>query len=491
MRPLSTRRVLWVLATIFVFAFASASGAQAAKPDRSAVVISSPAPGSTGTGRNLVVSGTARGATTVAVTIGDDLNTYIAYVSKSGWSRLVNEQPAGPTQICAEAFDAAGASLGRTCISYTVAVDGVYFSLLFPEDGSNAQSTFTVVGGCHDRSIVRLTLDETSTLEPCTLYSFYHQYVAVPEGSHTLTAEQLALDGSTVVATLTRTFTSSPIPVATVAITDPADGATSGLPQVVFSGTAASNVDSVVRLYVDSVFTDATTAFEGLWSSTLTLPWGPSQVCAEMSDFLGRPIATDCVSHVVALDPSSLSITLPAEGEATSTYVLVEGTCVLDLLVTVELDGQSTTTSCSFDRFSGQFFGVAGGPQTIVATMRATEDQAVTTSVSFIVDTVAPAAPVVTSPAAGTTITTRSFLLRGTADPGSTVELYTPSGDPFYNVTQADPDGVWQIGVGEDFLRDAGVITGKRGTLTLTLAAVDRFGNTSPTTTVMYVTRIR
>jgi hypothetical protein len=279
--------------------------------------------------------------------------------------------------------------------------------------------------------------------------------------------------------------------VATVAITDPGDGATSGLPQVVFSGTAMSNVDATVRLYVDGVFTSATTAVDGAWSDMLTLPWGPSQVCAEMSDFFGRPIATDCVSHNVVLDPSSLSITSPVEGESTTGNVSVQGTCVLDLLVTIELDGQSTFRFCEFDRFSAFFSGVAGGPQTVTATMQATEDQVVSTSVKFIVDTEAPDAPVVTSPEPGSTIRTRHFELSGTAEPGSVVELYTPGGFPFYSAAEADQNGVWTIGVPEDFLAEAGVITGKRGTLTLTLDAIDRFGNSSPTTSVTYVTRIR
>jgi hypothetical protein len=488
MRRPKTRATLIVFATLLgALAFGPPAGAQAAKPVP--VAITSPAAGSTGTGRNLTISGTARGATSVFVTIGDDINTYQASVSKSTWSTFVNEQPAGTSDICAEAYDGA-AFLGRTCIPYTVEVDGIYLSL-FPEDGSTVQSTFTAVGGCHGGSTVRLTLDGSPVVLPCTEFSFQQEYVAVPEGSHTLTAEQLSLDGSTVVATVTRTFTSMPIPVATVVITDPPDGATSGLPQVVFSGTAASNVDATIRLYVDGVFASATTAVDGAWSDTLNLPWGQSQVCAEMSDFQGRPIATDCVAHTVTLDPSSLSITSPVEGESTFGTVLVQGTCVLDLLVTIELDGQTAFRFCEFDQFSALFDGVAGGPQTVVATMRATEDQVVTTSVSFTVDTVAPAAPVVTSPEAGTTIKTRFFLLSGTAEPGSTVELYTPSGVPFYSAGQADADGVWVIGVGEDFLAEAGVLTGKRGTLTLTVDAIDQFGNTSPTVTVTYATRIR
>jgi hypothetical protein len=194
---------------------APTASAQAAKPPRPAVTITSPADGATGTGLNLTVSGTAaRTATTVAVTIGADVNTYQAAVIKSAWSTFVNPQPAGATQICAEARDATGVSLGRTCITYTVEVDGVYFSL-FPEDGSNVQSTFTAVGGCHDGSTVRLTLDGSSLVLPCVSYSFSHEYVAVPEGAHTLTGDQLALDGVTVVASITRTFTSSPVPVAT------------------------------------------------------------------------------------------------------------------------------------------------------------------------------------------------------------------------------------------------------------------------------------
>ena len=491
MRPWTALRAFCILVVSFAVVVAPTASAQAAKPSRPAVTITSPADGATGTGLNLTVSGTAaRTATTVAVTIGADVNIYQAAAIKSAWSRFVNPQPAGATQICAEARDATGVSLGRTCITYTVEVDGVYFSL-FPEDGSNVQSTFTAVGGCHDGSTVRLTLDGSSLVLPCVSYSFSHEYVAVSEGAHTLTGDQLALDGVTVVASITRTFTSSRVPVATVAITSPADGTTSGVPEVTFSGTAQSNVDNVVRLYVDGTLIVATTAVDGAWSATLTLPWGPSQVCAEMSDFFGRPIATNCVSHVVALDPSSLSITAPVDGEATGRDLLVQGTCIFDLLVTVEVDGQSTTTPCANDTFFSSFAGLSGGSQTLIATMRATEDQAVTKSVTFTVDTVAPDPPVVTSPAPGTTITTRSFNLRGTAEPGSTVELYTPAGVPFYNIGEADADGAWSIGVAEDFLSEAGVLTGRPGTLTLTLDAIDRFGNTSTPTSVTYATRIR
>jgi hypothetical protein len=43
----------------------------------------------------------------------------------------------------------------------------------------------------------------------------------------------------------------------------------------------------------------------------------------------------------------------------------------------------------------------------------------------------------------------------------------------------------------EDYLQAAGVVTGRPGTLTLTLDALDRFGNTSAPTSATYATRIR
>jgi hypothetical protein len=188
MRPTTARRALLVFgALLATWALVIPPGAMAARPDRPAVHITSPAAGSTGSGRDLTVSGTARGATSVFVTIGEDVNTDQASVLRSDWSTFVNEQPAGATEICAEAYDGA-AFLGRTCITYTVAVDGIYLSL-FPDGSFIVQSTFTATGGCHGGSTVRLTLDGASTVLPCVEYSFQQAYVSVPEGSHTLTAE--------------------------------------------------------------------------------------------------------------------------------------------------------------------------------------------------------------------------------------------------------------------------------------------------------------
>jgi alpha-tubulin suppressor-like RCC1 family protein len=72
------------------------------------------------------------------------------------------------------------------------------------------------------------------------------------------------------------------------------------------------------------------------------------------------------------------------------------------------------------------------------------------TEQSFVVDTTTPAAPLINSPAEGTRINTGSFAISGTAEVGSTVELFevapttgarTPKGTP----TTAGTDGNWSI----------------------------------------------
>jgi hypothetical protein len=65
------------------------------------------------------------------------------------------------------------------------------------------------------------------------------------------------------------------------------------------------------------------------------------------------------------------------------------------------------------------------------------------------------------------------------------------AGQPFYSSAEADGSGVWTMVVAEDYLQTAGAVTGRPGTLTLTLDAVDRFGNTSAPASVIYATRIR
>jgi hypothetical protein len=482
----SLRRILIALvAALLVLGTAGVATAQA--PTRGSVAITSPVDGSTGDDVNLLVAGTAKRATTVVITIPGDPNAYETWVVKGEWGTTVNPLPAGTTQICAEAFDA-GVSIARTCITYTVAVDGQYLSL-FPEDGGSVQSTFTASGGCHGGSTVRLTFDGQSEEIFCDYYQYHRRYVDVPEGEHTLTVEQLAVDGTTVVASITHTFTSAPIPVATVEITSPQDGSVSDWTELVVSGTASSNVDPTVQIYVDGVITNGATATDGQWSAPLSVDWGTHEICARMTDRQGNPIADDCIVHTVELLDTSLSITSPEDGSLQQTFVTVEGACTGDLDVELAVDGvQDQRRQCLEGRWGFNVF-LGDGPHTLTASMSA-GGTTVTESVSVTVDTVPPATPVVVSPAPGSTLTSLPVTLTGTTSPGAVVTVYDATSNAYLSTT-ADSNGSWTATLERDFFATAGVLTGRRSTVAIGLTAVDAAGNPSGYARVTYETRLR
>ena len=485
------RLLVLALVTVGLVGAGGLAPAQAAKPVRAAVEITAvQTAAESGNGFELTVLGTARGSNYVYVAVGDDPYVIDALVYKGDWGVGVNPQPAGTLTICAEVRDAAGAVLARDCVDYTRPVDPAYFQVISPGQDEQVASTFTSVVGCHSGSTVRLTLDGVSEVLPCDDYSVSRRYVDLAEGSHTLTAEMLALDGTTVVASETRTFTSAPIPVATVDITSPADGASGSSTELTVSGTAASNVSQGVQVYVDGAFADAVTASDGTWTSTITVPLGTSRICAQMTDWRGNPLTSDCITYSVAIDPASLTIDTPSEGARTGTSVDVAGGCYGGARVTLQLAGQSADVSCSAGTYAHTFDGVAGGEQTLTATMTYDGAAVSTRSTTFVVDVVAPAAPVVTSPTAGTTITTRQVTLAGTSEPGTTVYVFEGDGDQ-YASAPVGADGTFTVVLGEGYLLGAGVLTGKRGTLSVPLFAEDEFGNRSATATYSFATRIR
>nr|WP_300052480.1 Ig-like domain-containing protein [uncultured Nocardioides sp.] len=461
--------------------------ATAAPPPGGAITITTPIDEATGDDVNVQVAGTAKRATTVVITVAGDPNTYETWVVKGQWGTLVNSMPAGTTQICAEAFDA-GVSIGRTCITYTAAVDGQYLSL-FPDDGASVQSTFTAGGGCHGGSTVRLTLDGQSEEIFCDSYQYYRRYVDVPEGEHTLAVEQLALDGSTVVASITHTFASAPVPVATVAITSPEDGSTGDWTELVISGTESSNIDPTVQIYVDGVYTTGATATDGQWSAPVTVDWGTHEICARKVNWQGDSIADDCIVHTVELLDTSLSITSPGDGSIQQTFVAVEGTCVGDLYVELAVDGeQDQSRQCLEGRWSTSLF-LADGTHTLTARMSA-GGTTVTDSVSVMVDSVPPATPVVVSPPPGSTLTSTPVTLTGTTSPGARVTVYDATSNAYRSAT-ADSSGSWTLTLDRDFFATAGVLTGRRSSVAVGLMATDAAGNSSDYARVTYQTRLR
>lgn len=101
-----------------------------------------------------------------------------------------------------------------------------------------------------------------------------------------------------------------------------------------------------------------------------------------------------------------------------------------------------------------------------------------------------PAPAAVTSPASGSTLTSVQVRLWGTAEPGSTVTAYDTNAET-YRTTTASPSGIWSITLDRDFFQAAGVLTGRRSSVTFGVDSTDSVGDRAEPMRVTYATRLR
>ncbi|MFN2615351.1 MAG: Ig-like domain-containing protein [Actinomycetota bacterium] len=94
-------------------------------------------------------------------------------------------------------------------------------------------------------------------------------------------------------------------------------------------------------------------------------------------------------------------------------------------------------------------------------------------AVTFVVDTVAPSAPVITAPSNGELLAFSSFTVHGTAEPGTQLRLDVSNGSPI--ATAVDQNGNWSI-----------TRTWSDSTRTVTARAIDAAGNQSNPTSVTF-----
>ncbi|QRN95703.1 OmpA family protein [Archangium violaceum] len=168
-------------------------------------------------------------------------------------------------------------------------------------------------------------------------------------------------------------------------------------------------------------------------------------------------------------------ITTPAHGSSTNdntpTY---SGTALPNTTVTVKLpDGTvlcTTTADAAGNWTCTGTRNLPEGSNTIQVTAEdASHNVSQPATSTFTVDTVAPAAPTITSPANGSTITEQRPTYTGTAEPNSTV-IVVVDGKEIGRVT-ASSTGGWSL-PSPDYLTN--------GPHTVTATSMDAAGNTSP-----------
>ena len=455
------------------------------------VEIVSPADGSSGYATDLWVSGKAHSPTAwVYVTVTGDINVYEGFINKSNWSTHVNELPAGPTTICAEVRDGSGAVLARDCNAFTVTADPRRLDVVFPEEGAVEDDTVWVVALCVTGTAVRLTMDAGETVQlPCENWAVDRNYTGLAEGSHMITAGMV--DQGAVVATVVRTFTVDLPDPGTVSISSPADGSSGYVGRVIVSGTATS-WNNGVYIFADGVESYITSTDEsGRWEVPLDhLGVGSHTICAAVRDRNFDIETQDCITYTVRIDPGLLVVNSPAQGSTSGPHVVVDGWCADGTTVTLSMDGDQPAEQPCSGLFQQEYYNLADGAHTLSVTMLHDGAPIVTRERSFTVDATAPAAPAVTSPSTRTTITEPTLPLVGTAEPGTTIEVYPADRAVSWSTSTAD-DGSWSLTLDSSFFDLSGIRAGRRGQLTVNVVAIDAYDNRSAPSTYLYTVHLR
>ncbi|HEX5754098.1 MAG TPA: Ig-like domain-containing protein [Archangium sp.] len=290
------------------------------------------------------------------------------------------------------------------------------------------------------------------------------------QGAHTATATATDVAGNTSTASAARSFTVDTVAPAVPTITAPAALVTTTTTPVI-SGTAEAN--STVTVKVDGTLVGSVTAnASGIWSVTpaTALGQGAHTATATAADAAGNTSLSASRSFTVDSEPPAAPV-LTAPAGFVGTRPTVSGTAEAGSTVAVMVDATPVGTGTA--NGSGAWSLTLPSPlsegvhtATATATDAAGNTSSSSAARSFTVDTTAPAAPVITEPAAFTYTSTPSVL--GTAEPGSTVTVKV-DGTTVGMVT-ADASGNWLL-ISTPILSD--------GAHTATATATDAAGNTS------------
>ena len=347
--------------------------------------------------------------------------------------------------------------------------------LTAPADGSTtADTTPTFTGTARPGADVEIFVDGdsigTTTANPAGNFSFTPSTPLVA-GDYTATARQTTAGGTSAPSNA-NDFTILGAPI----LEDPADGTVTNDTTPTFTGTARPG--AAVDILIDGAPIGTTTANSGGdFTFTAGTPLAPGDYEASARArlngvFSGPSNVNDLTIDVTA--PAAPTLNRPADGEVTGdTTPTFIGRAEPGAEVEIFVDGTSigTTTANGNGDFSfTPTAALAAGPHEafVGATDAAGNDSPPSNTNGFVIDTDDPDAPVITSPADGSSTTDPTFRVTGTAEPGSQVIILV-DGEPVGS-TVADENGEFA------FTLPDGVSPGEHE---IAAVAVDEAGNRS------------
>ncbi|WP_434386353.1 adventurous gliding motility protein AgmC [Melittangium boletus] len=457
----------------------------------SAPVVVTPANGSYVTVVRPPITGTAEANSTVTVYIdGVAQPTTVKADAAGNWTFTpATDLAQGSHTVKARAADAAG-NVSVDSNTNTFIIDSIPPPapvVVTPTNGSYVTTVRPVITGTAEANS-RVTVYIDGVAQPTTVTAnasgnwTFTPATDLAQGSHTVKARSADAAGNVSVDSNTNTFIIDSIPPPAPVVVVPANGSYVTTVRPVISGTAEAN--STVTVYIDGAAqpTTVTADASGNWTFTpaADLTQGSHTVKVTARDAAGN-VSVDSNTNTFIIDsipPPAPVVVAPANGSYVTTTLrpVITGTAEANSRVTVYIDGVAQPTTVTADASGNWTFTPAAdltqGSHAVKATSR---DAAGNVSVdsntnTFIIDTIAPTAPVVVAPANGSYATTPRPVITGTGEPGSTVTVYIDG------VAQPDPvmvdaSGNWSYTPQTDL---------SQGSHTVSASATDAAGNPSP-----------
>ncbi len=341
-------------------------------------------------------------------------------------------------------------------------------------DVSTNAAPVTIGGAAETGSVVTVYVDGTARPATTTASAGSWSYTfspdlaeRVPPYAIHVVARDAAGNDST--ASLTRTITVDRTAPATPVISAPVNGTGTSNSKPPISGTAEAS--STLKLTIDATTVDVAVGGGGTWTYTppVALTNGSHTLSAKAVDAAGnQSAASNSVSFTVDNQPPSVGISSPVSGAqigATSVTAAFTASDNDSFTLVCTLDG-NTVSPCAAP--SKSLSGLSQGAHSFSIQATDVGGNVASASVSFTVDTVAPAAPTIIEPSADAYFSGTHALVSGTAEASASVQLTLSSGPS--STVQAGPSGSWSKTF--NGLAD--------GTYTVTAVATDAAGNAGP-----------
>lgn len=426
-----------------------------------APVVSSPVDGASTVNVRPVIAGTAEGSSTVTLYVdSSQVAATVTADSSGGWSYTPpSAWTDGAHTVSARATDAAG-NTGPYASLVTFTLNTSAPVILTPADNAMVRSP-AFAGTAPPGSTVILSLGSTSWTATTTSSGSWNSTPPsqLADGSYTLTVTARYAADTVSSGPASVHFTVKTTPPSTPVIMSPGSGDALSNPLPTYSGTA--DTGDTVSVTVDNVPLGTATATNGTWNlaSVWWLTEGSHSVQVTAADPAGNTAQSGVTSFSVRqpapvlTSPASLSyvgtLTPTVSGQAQAGYTVrvyisdgslsSSGQCGVGVQV-----GVLTATASASGGWSVTASGLQDGHLYAVRATAASgtnPPSPYSDALCFTVDTTAPSAPSVSTPADNGYLSTTQPSIAGTSEPYAKIDVELDG--TLSGTAQADASGNW------------------------------------------------